>query len=448
MASLTALGWVLAAGALAAPSNEGVVVHGSGESRAVEAVEHQPLEADQLETLVGPVALYPDDLLAIVLPASTYPLQIVQADRYLKALEDDASLEPDEDWDQSVVALLNYPDVVTKLSSDLDWTWDLGQAVLNQEEEVIDAVERFRRGAHAAGNLASDQRQRVDVDEQTVEIRPADPEVIYVPYYDSSMVRARHSYPVYHYYPRPFPVYYYPYPSGHYLTSGYFWGVTSAFSIGWQTRHVHFHLHEHRSHPYFGRAYDHRHYRYWNPRPWAFTHYRDHRSARHHAGNHWRADRHHRGARPPHRERRERHDLPVTRPPAATGLHPRVRPERYRDDPATYRARSSGATVRPSLRAEPAPRTGQRAARERRTYHNAEGPRVRQQPHRRAEVVRERTVTPPATPARAPASRPAARPDRSDRADTAEARSSQRSTADIRRGKSDQRIRDVRHRPD
>ena len=80
----------------------------------------------ELEELVGPVALYPDDLLAIVLPASTYPLEIVQAARFLEALEDDSKLEPDEEWDESIVALLNYPDVVRMMDEDIDWTWRLG----------------------------------------------------------------------------------------------------------------------------------------------------------------------------------------------------------------------------------------------------------------------------------------------------------------------------------
>jgi hypothetical protein len=280
------------------------------------------------------VALYPDDLLAIVLPASTYPLQIVQAARYLEAVKDDPSLTPDEDWDESVVALLNYPDVVEKLSNDLDWTWELGQAVLDQEPEVIAAVEEFRRDAHAAGNLASDERQVVEVDEEAVVIRHADPEVIYVPYYEPMVVRVRHRYPVYHYYPRPCPVYYYPYPAGHYLTSSYFWGVTSAFSIGWHTHHLHLHLHEHRSHPYFGHTYAYRHHRYWYPRHWTATHYRDHPKERHHDGNRWRSDRPHRGARPPERSRLEAQRPSIGRPPATTGLlAPNTRElDRHRDD--------------------------------------------------------------------------------------------------------------------
>ena len=80
------------------------------------------LSSSDLEVLVGPIALYPDDLLAIVLPASTYPLEIVQAARFLEQLESDSSLEPNDDWDDSVVALLNYPEVVRMMDEDIDWT--------------------------------------------------------------------------------------------------------------------------------------------------------------------------------------------------------------------------------------------------------------------------------------------------------------------------------------
>jgi hypothetical protein len=87
------------------------------------------LQAAELEELVGPIALYPDDLLAIVLPASAYPMQIIDAQRFLEDLEDDPTLEPNPDWDDSVVALLNYPEVLALLNEDLDWTWRLGEAV-------------------------------------------------------------------------------------------------------------------------------------------------------------------------------------------------------------------------------------------------------------------------------------------------------------------------------
>ena len=128
----------------------------------IEEFEEIPtLSSGELEELVGPIALYPDDLLAVVLPASTFPLQVVEAARFLEALEDDPSLKPDEDWDDSIVALLNYPEIVALLNEDLDWTWRLGEAVVAQQSEVIAAVELFRDRAYAAGNLKSDDYQTV-----------------------------------------------------------------------------------------------------------------------------------------------------------------------------------------------------------------------------------------------------------------------------------------------
>ena len=167
------------------------------------------LSAAELEDIVGPVALYPDDLLAIVLPASTYPLQVVQAARFLERLEDDSSLKPDEEWDESITALLNYPEVIDLMNADIDWTWRLGEAVVAQQADVIVAIESFRDKAYAAGNLKSDERQTVSNENGVIEIAPADEDVIYVPYYEPEQVVVYQTRPVYHYYPYAYPVYYY-----------------------------------------------------------------------------------------------------------------------------------------------------------------------------------------------------------------------------------------------
>ncbi|MDH5345068.1 MAG: DUF3300 domain-containing protein [Gammaproteobacteria bacterium] len=220
-----------------------------------------PLSAVELEELVGPIALYPDDLLAIVLPASTYPLEIVQAARFLEALEDDASLTPDADWDDSVVALLNYPDVIRMMDEDIDWTWRLGEAVLGQQAELIAAVETFRDRAYAAGNLKTDDRQKVNNEDGVIEIVPVNEEIIYVPYYEPAEVVVRQPRTVYYYYPDPYPVYYYPYPAGYYFRSGYFWGVTTAFTIGWPNHYLHVYHPSYWGHPYYGRYYHTHHYR-------------------------------------------------------------------------------------------------------------------------------------------------------------------------------------------
>ena len=209
----------------------------------------------ELQDVVGPIALYPDDLIGIVLPASTYPLQIVEAERFIDKRKQDTSLKPNQDWDDSVVALLNYPEVVHLLSDDLDWTWDLGTAVLNQRGDVLDAVQSFRTRARGAGNLHTDNRQTVTTqNDGSIAIAPADPQVIYVPYYEPERVVVYQSEPVYSYYPWAYPVYYYPYPAGYRFNTG-FWGVTSYFSIGWQSHLLHVHYWGHDDFPYFGWNY-------------------------------------------------------------------------------------------------------------------------------------------------------------------------------------------------
>ena len=139
------------------------------------------LSSTELQELVGPIALYPDDLLAIVLPASAYPLQIIDAARFLEALKDDPTLQPNPEWDDSIVALLNYPEVIELLNGDIDWTWRLGEAVVAHQDDVVAAVEKFRDRAYAAGNLKSDSYQTVSRDEGTIEITPVAEDVIYVP---------------------------------------------------------------------------------------------------------------------------------------------------------------------------------------------------------------------------------------------------------------------------
>jgi len=234
-----------------------------GAELAAAAEDHLSLE--ELEALVGRIALYPDDLLAIVLPASAYPLQIVQAARFLDELEDDPGLEPDESWDDSVVALLNYPEVLRMMNEDLEWTYALGEAVVSQQPDVIAAIEAFRDKAYAAGNLKSDDRQTVKRENGVIQIQPVEEDVIYVPYYEPERVIVYQPEPVYHYYARPYPVYYYPYPQGYVFPTRWFWGVTTAFHIGWFTDHLHVWHHSYHGHPYFGRPYYFTHWWYRRP---------------------------------------------------------------------------------------------------------------------------------------------------------------------------------------
>ncbi len=265
------------------------------------------LSITELEDIVGPVALYPDDLLAIVLPASTYPLQVVQAARFLERLEADPSLKPDEAWDESITALLNYPEVVDLMNEDIDWTWRLGEAVVAQQADVIAAVESFRDKAYAAGNLKSDERQTVSNEDGVIEIEPVNEDVIYVPYYEPESVVVYQPRPVYHYYPHAYPLYYYPYPYGHSFGSGYFWGVTTAFTIGWLTDHLHVYHHSFWGHPYYGHHYYNHHF-YRRSSLSHYNHYYVHNSHnywnfRYRDGDFWRPARHG-GARPGHHEQR------------------------------------------------------------------------------------------------------------------------------------------------
>ena len=186
---------------------------------------------DELEKLVGPIALYPDDLVAIILPASTNPLQIVQADRFLQKRKQDPKLPIDDKWDEPVKALVNYPEVVKQMSADLDWTAGLGEAVVADQGAVLGAVQAFRRKAQAAGNLKSDGKQVVAVEKEIITIVPADPQVVYVPQYNPSTVVVYSSAPVYGYYPAPYPSYYYPYPPGAALATVLIWGA--AIGAAW-----------------------------------------------------------------------------------------------------------------------------------------------------------------------------------------------------------------------
>ena len=229
------------------------------------------------------------------MPAATYPLQIVQAARFLEELKSNPGLEPDEDWDDSIIAVLNYPEIIELLNEDLDWTWQLGEAVVAQQGDVVTAIEAFRNTAYAAGNLHSDQYQNVSRDEGVIEISPVRDDIIYVPYYEPERVVVYQPRPVYHYYASPYPVYYYPYANSHAFNRGYFWGVTTAFTIGWTSDRLHVHHHSYSGHPYYGHDYANR---WWYRRPSVHVHnavyinHSNHHSARRYTtGDYWRPSR-------------------------------------------------------------------------------------------------------------------------------------------------------------
>lgn len=195
------------------------------------------LAPEQLDELVGPIALYPDELLAIVLPASTFPIDIVQAARFLEAKKQNQGLQPDRKWDASVLGLLNYPEVIQMMSAELEWTQRLGDAVVNQQDDVMEAVQRFRARAYAAGNLEGDDKQVVIREKEIIRIESADPQVIYVPHYQPSTVIVR-SYtpaPVVYYYPTPYPVYYSPAAT---FYTGLFVGAAVGFGLSWHHHRI------------------------------------------------------------------------------------------------------------------------------------------------------------------------------------------------------------------
>ena len=174
---------------------------------------------EELDQMLAPIALYPDSLLGQILIASTYPLEIVQADRWAKAnknLKGDpltTALEK-QGWDPSVKSLVNFPQVLSMMSEKLDWTQKLGDAFLSQQKEVMDTVQKLRFKAKEAGNLNTTQEQKVIVQEKVIIIQPASPQVIYVPAYNPVVVYGVWAYPAY-------PPYYY-YPPGYVATAAAF----------------------------------------------------------------------------------------------------------------------------------------------------------------------------------------------------------------------------------
>lgn len=160
--------------------------------RAQEAVPppmpvYQPLGAAELDQLLGPIALYPDPLIAQILPASTLPTQIVLADRYVSSGGDPNQIDQ-QPWDASVQALARYPEVLKWMDDNLNWTTELGQAFLNQPQDVMESIQRLRQSAINFGNLQSTPQQQVINDGGNIEIVPANPQVIYVPVYQPAQV--------------------------------------------------------------------------------------------------------------------------------------------------------------------------------------------------------------------------------------------------------------------
>jgi len=196
------------------------------------ATDQQLLKPEQLDALVAGIALYPDALLSEILMASTYPLEIVQADRWVtenKNLKGDElkAATDKQGWDNSVKALVATPSVLSMMSTKLDWTEKLGDAVLAQQPDVMDAIQRLRTKAQANNKLNSTKEQKVTVQQdqgkQVIVIEPTAPDTLYVPYYDPAVVYGGWPYPAY-------PPYYFPAPG---YIAGAVIGAGIAFGAGY-----------------------------------------------------------------------------------------------------------------------------------------------------------------------------------------------------------------------
>jgi hypothetical protein len=220
------------------------------------SADARPFKPEELEQIVAPIALYPDPLVAQIFMAATYPLEIIQAARFVKANPNlkDAALNEElkkQNWDDSVKALVRFPQVLEMMDSQLEWMQKLGDAVLAQQKETMAAIQRLRAKAQGTGNLKSTEQQQVIVEQaeppqqQTIiRIEPANPETIYVPTYNPTVVYGGWPYPAYP------PYYYYPpyYPVGYaalwfgagMLVGGAIWG-----GINWGGGNMDIHVEHH-----------------------------------------------------------------------------------------------------------------------------------------------------------------------------------------------------------
>jgi hypothetical protein len=200
---------------------------------------------EQLQRLVAPIALYPDSLVAQVLAASTFPEQVVEADRWVQDHpdlkgEDLGKAVDQQAWDPSVKALAAFPSVLGNMDKNLSWTSSLGDAYYNQQGDVMDAVQVMRRRAQAAGGLKTTPQQNVTADGSTIDIEPANPEIVYVPAYNPWLV-----------YGDPIVAWpgWYPYPGiwfgGPFLNFGLGFGIGWFGGFGWGWNHWGFDWHNH-----------------------------------------------------------------------------------------------------------------------------------------------------------------------------------------------------------
>ncbi len=197
------------------------------DAAAAQAPAYSP---EQLDALLAPIALYPDALLTQVLMASAWPLQVVEAARWVSA-PGNAALQGDalaqalqtQPWDPAVKSLVPFPTVLALMNSQLDWLQQLGYAVATQQGDVLDSVQRLRRQAQGTGCLKTTEQQVVSMQGQTIVIAPASPQVVYVPAYNPTVVYGAWPYPAY-------PPVYLPPPPGYAVGNALLTGI--AFGVG------------------------------------------------------------------------------------------------------------------------------------------------------------------------------------------------------------------------
>jgi Protein of unknown function (DUF3300) len=225
--------WPQNLGAQDAQDQVQATTQGASPAQGAPAPPYTQQTPDQLQQLVAPIALYPDSLVAQVLAGSTFPEQVVEADRWVQNHQDlkgDALAQAVDqmNWDPSVKALTAFPSVLGNMDKNLSWTSSLGDAYYNQQQDVMDAVQFMRQKAQQAGNLKTTPQQTVTNQGSTVVIQPADPQVVYVPAYDPWAI---YGYPI-----GPWPGWY-PYPGiwygGPFLSFGIGFGVGFYGGFGW-----------------------------------------------------------------------------------------------------------------------------------------------------------------------------------------------------------------------
>jgi len=227
----------------------------------------------EIDRMLAPIALYPDTVLSHILIASTYPLEVVEAERWIRKNphlkgEDAVNAAYEKGWDPSVAALTAFPDILQRMSEDIEWTQDLGEAFLADEGRVMDAIQNLREKAYASGHLRKMKHVKVHRENQIIILEPASERVVYIPYYDTRVVYGNWWW--------DYPPVYWSHPASYVYVSGFYWGPRISLGHGFffsafhwpQRRIVVIDRHHHHPHFYSARKIAHYHdARHWHHDP-------------------------------------------------------------------------------------------------------------------------------------------------------------------------------------